>query len=412
MHHCLQCVADQCEVGSLDDVIETLIPVFVDDIFGTVAEEKDNEAIQNKHKEARKAMSYASFTIIAKLTTPSRADDLIITPIRDAMATSASSKIATKLREILRCVVVGFNTHGSSAADHMIRLAEGCIKGALEQSQKGNVVTKAGSQPASIYLVAPEKRRIKTPDSSFNTNAHLLVEMGLSLLVTLVRQSKLDLGETGCHSKDLDGAVPIVVDCLHSKYNRVMILALQFFTVSLPHCDGLPTLKEATGHVAKRVFKLIRRSGSSAATVDLNRACFATAAVIVRHCPWFDMSEGHVRVLLSFVQADLEIDDKQKNAFQVLKSVLARKVIAAEVYDTIDTVLEIMVRAASPTARKMARSAVLQFLLDYPLGKKRLDKTMNFLVSNLDFELDGGRDSALAMLESVVLRFPDAVLAE
>jgi hypothetical protein len=94
----------------------------------------------------------------------------------------------------------------------------------------------------------------------------------------------------------------------------------------LPHCEVIPKLKAATEHVAKRVFKLIRRSGASQATVDLNRACFSVAAVIVRHCDWFSVSEGQVRVLLSFVQADLEVDDKQKNAFQVLRSVIARKV--------------------------------------------------------------------------------------
>jgi U3 small nucleolar RNA-associated protein 20 len=400
-------------VGSLDNVVEQLIPVFVDDIFGTVAEEKDTEAIQNKHKEARKATSYSSFTIVARFTSPSRADELILNPLRDAMSTSSSSKITGKLREILRCAVIGFNSHGAEVADHMLHLAEGCVKGALPKSQQGNIVTKPGASATatSIYIVPPEKRK-KGAEAYFNTNAHLLVEMGLGLLVHLCRQNKLDLGEDGRHSAELNAAVPTVVDCLHSKYNRVMVLALQFFTVVLPRCEGMPDVKGATNHVAKRVFKLIRRSGASSATVDLNRACFATAAVIVRHCPWFEMSEGHVRVLLSFVQADLEVDDKQKNAFQVLKSVLARKVLAVEVYDTVDMVLEILVRAASPAARKMARSAVLQFLLDYPLGKKRLDKTLNYLVSNLDFELDGGRESALLMLESVVVRFPDAILAE
>lgn len=59
-----------------------------------------------------------------------------------------------------------------------------------------------------------------------------------------------------------------------------------------------------------------------------------------------------------------------------------------------------------------AHQALLTFLLDYPLSKKRLVKHINFLLANLEYCYETGRTAALAMLESVVLRFPDSVVQD
>ena len=39
------------------------------------------------------------------------------------------------------------------------------------------------------------------------------------------------------------------------------------------------------------------------------------------------------------------------------------------------------------------------FLLDYPLGEPRLDKHLEFLVSNLEFKHESGREAALDALK-------------
>ena len=47
---------------------------------------------------------------------------------------------------------------------------------------------------------------------------------------------------------------------------------------------------------------------------------------------------------------------------------------------------------------------MLPFLLDYPMGKKLVTKNFHFLVSNLDYEYESGRESVLLMLESVLAK--------
>lgn len=48
---------------------------------------------------------------------------------------------------------------------------------------------------------------------------------------------------------------------------------------------------------------------------------------------------------------------------------------------------------------------MLQYLLDYPLGKK-LRNHLEFLVSQLEFEYESGRESAMEMMATIFSAFP------
>ena len=48
---------------------------------------------------------------------------------------------------------------------------------------------------------------------------------------------------------------------------------------------------------------------------------------------------------------------------------------------------------------------VLQFLLDYPLGKK-LPQHITFYLDNLDYELQHGRESIYEMIGAILTAFP------
>jgi hypothetical protein len=53
---------------------------------------------------------------------------------------------------------------------------------------------------------------------------------------------------------------------------------------------------------------------------------------------------------------------------------------------------------------------LLQFLLDYPVGEKRIDSHLHFLLVNLAYEHETGRLAAAGALEAVVAKFPQPLL--
>ncbi len=105
-----------------------------------------------------------------------------------------------------------------------------------------------------------------------------------------------------------------------------------------------------------------------------------------------------------FVQADLDDARKQHLAFAVLRAVITRHVVVPELYDVMDRVQSLLVVSKDDSARAQARQVMVPFVLDYPLGRKRIDKIITFLVANLGYEFDSGRASVLSTLDALIAK--------
>ena len=82
-----------------------------------------------------------------------------------------------------------------------------------------------------------------------------------------------------------------------------------------------------------------------------------------------------------------------------LQAVLQRKLVVPEVYDMMSRVQEMMVRSQSAPIRQLCASVLLQFLLDYPVGDRRLQQHLHFIITNLSYEHETGREAAIEMLK-------------
>lgn len=82
-----------------------------------------------------------------------------------------------------------------------------------------------------------------------------------------------------------------------------------------------------------------------------------------------------------------------------LQAVLQRKLVVPEVYDVMVQVQELMVRSQAAPIRQACSSVLLQFLLDYPVGERRLQQHLNFIIINLSYEHETGREAAIDMLK-------------
>jgi U3 small nucleolar RNA-associated protein 20 len=101
---------------------------------------------------------------------------------------------------------------------------------------------------------------------------------------------------------------------------------------------------------------------------------------------------------------------KQAVVFGVLKACLARRYVLPEVYDVMDKVGGLLVQSPSIPVRQQCASVLLQFLLDYPLGQKRLRQHLGFLLNNLQYPYPATREVVIELLHAVVTKFPVEVL--
>ncbi len=92
-----------CGAGDLDAAVDDLVAIFVDDIFGLQSEEKEEEKIKSKWKEARSTQSYDSFCLLSRILAPESFYHLM-EPIKDLMATTES----TSVRNSVFCFILVF----------------------------------------------------------------------------------------------------------------------------------------------------------------------------------------------------------------------------------------------------------------------------------------------------------------
>jgi U3 small nucleolar RNA-associated protein 20 len=73
-------------------------------------------------------------------------------------------------------------------------------------------------------------------------------------------------------------------------------------------------------------------------------------------------------------------------------------------------IANIMITNQSRGVRDTTRVLYFQFLMDYPQGRDRLKKQISFLLKNLQYEHDTGRQSVMEVLHQIISKFGDELL--
>ncbi|MEW5318207.1 MAG: hypothetical protein WDW38_009447 [Sanguina aurantia] len=259
-------------------------------------------------------------------------------------------------------------------------------------------------------------------DDKAMLHEYLLVEFVLTLLQAGIRKGSL-VGRSPELLGMLDPLLPLLVrghalqtlhtplsgndtssytapECQSHAGSAILALKVLSFLVHLP----LPSLPTAAQGAGKAVSILLKKVPG--VTHPIAQEAFKLLSGLLRHCDAYKPSAGTLRYLLTWAFADLGEAADRPAAFSLLRAVLARRLVLPEVYDVMSKVQEVMVRSQSTPVRQLCSSTLLQFLLDYPLGPKRLQQHMSFLIANLAYEHESGRLQVLDLLVQVISKFP------
>eukprot|EP01135_Chromosphaera_perkinsii_P004611 Nk52_evm4s292 gene=Nk52_evmTU4s292 len=399
--------------GDIDDSVESLLDVLVNDIFGVVAEEKEVAAIAAKMKESKVKTGFDSIEMVAKLVSFTSYPK-ILQKIKLLAETSSNHKQVRKLEEFNRRFVLGVSGNTTVKIDRLLLLSHSLIKenlDELKEKKKDETEEPAIAYEGVIntYRIEPEPGRIKAKPLQAKLNSSIMIELGLAMLLNGLKSGSLNI-----KNKDsialLDPFARVLRDCLLSKSNGVVVLSLKVlcFVLKFP----LPSLENNVSFIAERIFKLINRKGVGVNSNELVQNSFRCVTVVIREFKKFDLSENKMKALLHIAESDLEDIEKQNVTFAMIKAIVGRKMVIPEIYDLMKKISDLMVRSQVNSIRQLCSQVFLQFLLDYPLGQKRLQTHMLFLLKNLAYEYQTGRESVLDFFNSLLLKFPVEVIEE
>ncbi|KAF7316852.1 DRIM domain-containing protein [Mycena chlorophos] len=391
--------------NNLDDCVADVAHISAEVVFGESAKDVLAEDFKTKMREARSSSSKAldSFGIIAKYITPQRLSTLLV-PVRGIMHETASVKMMQLVDEVLRRVTTGLNANQHLLPAELLVLCHTLI------SQNAKFLSEAPSKrkakPKGDAIVEM-KRDVVQENNHYGSNSFRFIAFGLELFNTALRRSRFDFHNPEI-IKRLDSMVVVIGNTLYTNASPVLISGLKA-AAGIVKCP-LPSLEKSVPVFVRQILEVVKQAGSTESEVV--QVAFKSLATIFRDGPAVQVKEKDLVFLLELLTPDLEDPSRQASVFAILRGIVARKFVVAEIYQVMEKVAEVMVTSQSPQVQELCRSVLLQFLLDYPQGKGRLRNQMTFLAKNLSYEFESGRKSVLELLAAVLAKFEVTLLRE
>lgn len=406
VHAILVRLAANPEGVDFDGSLHELVPVLGDDVFGTPAKDRASQEFRAKTKfrEVRSFKSLDSFQLLAQTISPSKISALLA-PIRDLLQRTDSTKALKDVDEVFKRLSLGLTMNPRLDSIGLLDLCQTLISQNASFLRPAKLVQK-GRKAAPDFHV--QLNRVEVDERDFySKNAHRFVSFGLDLFNSAFRKSQFDL-ESAVTIARLEPLVSLVGNTLYSDDPTVLARSMRA-TAALIRCP-LSSVSKAAPVLVKQMISIVQRSGSTES--ELAQSSLRTLAIVIRDCKAATLREDQLTELLKLIGPDLEEADRQATLFQLLRAIMSRKFVAPEIYDLMDKVAEILVTNQSSGIREVCRAVYLQFLLDYPQGRGRLNSSLAFLAKNLSFVHESGRISVLELISAILGKFATNLITE
>ena len=388
--------------GDLDYCITDIVSVIMDDIFGVTGQEKDADEYTSKMKEVKSSKSFDSMDLIAKVTTLGHLSKLI-RPIQALLLEKLNVKMVRKTDELLRRISLGVSRNEAVQDQKILVFCYEVIQDVYGIQSNPNPDQQSGDYKIKRYLINMKGSAKSGNRGSTSSYLHKLVRFSLDLT-----RSVLQRHEGLKTPTNLSGFMPMVGDALVGAQEEIQISAIRLLTaiakVPLPHIDN-----NASFYIGEAV-RIIKASPST--NTEISLAALKLISAILRERKATDVKETDLAYLLQALMPDLREPDRQGVVFNFVRAVLARKVVINEVYKLMDEVAAIMVTNQTRSIRESARGAYFQFLMEYPQGRKRLEKQLDFLCQNLDYKYAEGRQSVMEITHLLLSKTGDEPVQE
>jgi U3 small nucleolar RNA-associated protein 20 len=398
----------QSEFSDLDDCVTDVVNIASEVIFGESGKDLQAEGFKTKMREVRTSTSKGldTFQLVARLVSPPKMSQLLL-PIREILQTTEVLKVLQQVDDVLRRCASGLNSNERLNPSELLVLCHTLVGQNANFLKPKAKSTKLEGGRAKKSFHVDTKRSVAKDVDHYAANAHKFVSFGLDLFITAFRRGRFDFADQAILAR-LDPLVNIIGNTLYAGDSQVVVLGLKS-TAALVKCP-LETITTSMPVFIQQIFAIMKQEGGTES--DVAQTALKTLAVILRDRKDVEIKEKQLGYLLEIISPDIEDPSRQTTLFGLLRAIISRKFVVADIYDLMERVSEIMVTSQSANVQELCRISVMQFLLDYPQGRGRLKKQMQFLAKNLSYVYESGRISVMEILSAIFSKFSVELVRE
>lgn len=404
VHTILESTVSNFKPGDLDYCAGDIAAVVMDDIFGSAGQEKEvAEYLRNNDgkREVKGKKSFDTIQLLASITSLQHLVELV-RPIENFLLERIGHKMLRNVDELLRRIELGVVQNSILKDKDVLVFCYQVVQNAYRTAAEA---LEQDGHVEGVLAPLPRKRKQATPSAwSQAMRVGKIVRFGLDLARSVLRKHK----ELRTPS-NIAGFLPLIKDALLQSQEEIKMAAIRLFTtivgVPIPKIDA-----DATLYVQESIMVI---ESCSSTQEELAQAALKLVAATLRERKTVATSEESIALLLKKIKPDLQVISQQGVAFNLLRAIMSRKIVIAEVYELIDGdegIASISVRDHDRTTRDLARGVYFQFLMEYPQGTKRFRKQLTFLVRNLEYEHPEGRQSVMEALNLLLSRIGEDLI--
>ncbi|MCH80984.1 small subunit processome component 20-like protein [Trifolium medium] len=373
--------------GSIDYCLGDLLSVIENDILGDVAEQKEVEKIASKMKETKRKTSFESLKLVAQNVTFKICALELLEQVTSHLQKHVTQTVEGKLENMLRSIAAGIESNPSVEQTDLFVFIYRIISDGLKKDK-------------------PSEDKDSCTNGKRIFSHHLVTVFGLRILHKRMKGMQQCVEDENTLSM-LDPLVKLLSNGLRSKYDDILSSSLGCL-VSLVKFP-LPSLQVRAEKIKSAVLNIAQSSMNSSS--PLMQSCLTLLTMLLRNTE-ISLSQNQMCKLIQLpIFVDLE-KNPSLAALSLLKGIVSCKLEAVEIYDIVTRVSKLMVTSQMESIRKECRKILLQFLLDYRLSEKHLQRHLKFLFLNLQYKHSTGRESVLEMIHAIIVKFPKCVLDE
>lgn len=122
------------------------------------------------------------------------------------------------------------------------------------------------------------------------------------------------------------------------------------------------------------------------------------------------LTKEQIEIIIIFIHQHIYNLDKQKLVFNIINSLIIRRIICHHLYNLMKTIIGIIIESLEKITCQRCIDLFMKFLLYYPVSSLRLKKFLTLILNNINYPLITGRATILQLLGRILKEFPSKII--